>query len=176
MRTAPYASGAGASSVPGLAAQGAACPPATLHPPDTTAASAQPDPRPAHPARPTCPTRPACHAPPVPSASGTAPCASASARAHAPAHLRGTGRAHPPSSAPDAARVRVACGADRGPAGVRSAVSHRHDGELDYHSDTAPNPGRQVRPALGFAAPAWALSVGTDGLGHTISTLPREAC
>ena len=70
----------------------------------------------------------------------------------------------------------AACGADRGPAGVRSAVSHRHDGELDYHSDTAPNPGRQVRPALGFAAPAWALSVGTDGLGHTISTLPREAC
>ena len=53
-----------------------------------------------------------------------------------------------------------------GGAGVRSAVWHRHDGELDYHSDAAPNPGRQARPALGFAAPAWALSVGTGGLGH----------
>ena len=53
-----------------------------------------------------------------------------------------------------------------GGAGVRSAVWHRHDGELDYHSDAAPNPGRQARPALGFAAPAWALSVGTDGLAY----------
>ena len=67
------------------------------------------------------------------------------------------GRARPPSSAPDAARVRVPrrvpqrCGADRGPAVLRSAVSHRHNGELDYHSDAAPNPGRQARPALGFA-------------------------
>ena len=139
-------------------------------------------PAPRTPARATCPTRPACPAPPVPSACGTAPCASASARAHAPAHLRGTGRAHPPSSAPDAARVRVPrrvpqrCGADRGPAVLRSAVSHRHDGELDYHSDAAPNPGRQARPALGFAAPAWALSVGTGGLGHARSFLAHAAC
>ena len=92
------------------------------------------------------------------------------------------GRARPPSSAPDAARVRVPprvpqrCGADRGPAGVRSAVSHRHDGEPDYHSDTAPNPGRQARSALGFAAPAWALSAGTGGLGHARSALARAAC
>ena len=92
------------------------------------------------------------------------------------------GRARPPSSAPDAARVRVPprvpqrCGADRGPAGVRSAVSHRHDGELDYHSDAAPNPGRQARPALGFAAPAWALSAGTGGPGHARSALAHAAC
>ena len=92
------------------------------------------------------------------------------------------GRARPPSSAPDAARVRVPrrvpqrCGADRGPAVLRSAVSHRHNGELDYHSDAAPNPGRQARPALGFAPPAWALSAGTGGLGHARSALARAAC
>ena len=68
------------------------------------------------------------------------------------------------------------CGADSGPAGVRRAISHRHDGEPDYHSDAAPNPGRHARPAPGFAAPAWALGAGTGGLEHARSVLAHAAC
>ena len=163
----------GASSAPGLAAQGAASPPVSLAP---TTRPRWPPTRPAHPVC-HCPTtRRACPAPPAPAATGAARqrlCASASCGALAPA---GRTLLHRLQMLRGCKPAGGSCGADRGPAGVGGAVLHRQDGELDHYTHAGPNLGRQARPALGFAAPAWAPSAGTGGLVHARGAHARVGC
>ena len=119
----------GASSAPGLAAQGAASPPVSLAP---TTRPRWPPTRPAHPVC-HCPTtRRACPAPPAPAATGAARqrlCASASC-AHTMRSRRAAG-ALAPAGRTLRHRLQMrrgckpaggSCGADRGPAGVGSGA------------------------------------------------------